>query len=200
MVVEASVTARSTGHVSRVAITNSREDLTSTRTTSPEVFSQKNPSSVQKKSVTKINIGSGLVADAVVPSVVDNVAVHSRSKSVDAQKQKPADVKKPTQNDSDELSSIDNNNVITKPKGRSVSSNSGRGMLQPSPQPEPVIPQHALVDKRNSNGSSTTTSVSKTSSANLSGSYHHLHHLSEVLTDFIFMKLSRYLTWVLILQ
>ena len=175
MVVEASVTARSTGHVSRVAITNSREDLTSTRTTSPE--GPKNVSSVHKKSVTKINIGSGLVADAVVPPIVENVSELSRSKSIDVQRQKTADVKRPTQIESDEVSCVDNNNVITKTKGHTVSSLRGSGV---SPQPEVVNP-HTLVDKRNSNGSSTTTtSVSKTSSANLSGSYHHLHHLSEV--------------------
>ena len=177
--------ARSTGHVSRVAITNSREDLTSpsARSRSPDLPIPKNLSSgLHKKSVTKINIGAGLGPDALVAEVDE----HSRSESVGNQRPPSNNDDVQQQTHKPETSqhhlankSVENNNVITKSKGRSVSTSSGGVDYEPA---NPLGgSQHALVDKRNSTSSSTTTSVSKTSSANLSGSYHHLHHLSQVI-------------------
>jgi hypothetical protein len=204
MVVETPNPAKTSGHVSRVAITNSREDLTSARALSPELPSPRNlDTSYRKKSVTKINIGPGILSDAS--------AQHSRSKS-DADERTSVhksttlheDVTKTTTLYSDvtnerkstlklnevvtnkastsvptDVSSIDNNNVIpsTKSKSRTISSSSDHSKIEPS------LSIHSLVDKRGSNSSSTTTTsanVSKASSVALSGSYHHLHHLSEV--------------------
>jgi len=178
--------ARSAGHVSRVAITNSREDLTSpsARSRSPDLPIPKNISSgLHKKSVTKINIGAGLAPDTLVPESDE------QSRSESAEPQRPPsnndDVQqayKPESSQHLANKNVENNNVITKSKGRSVSTSSG------GVDHEPAIPlsgsQHALVDKRNSTSSSTTTSISKTSSANLSGSYHHLHRLSQVINHF----------------
>jgi hypothetical protein len=175
--------ARSTGHVSRVAITNSREDLTSARSRSPDVPIPKNVSSGlqnQKKSVTKINIGAGLAPDALIAEVDK----HSRSDSVELQRP-PSNIddsqptNKPESSQQIVSKNVENNNVITKSKGRSVSTSSGGVEYEPANPLSGSL--HALVDKRNSTSSSTTTSVSKTSSANLSGSYHHLHHLSQVI-------------------
>ena len=187
MIVESS-NGRATGHVSRVAITNSREDLTSvSRTLSPDLPSPKIVGSVlHKKSVTKINIGSGFTPDP--PAEIE----HSRSTSVDAQGPLPKDIPEPEPEHVQPVKPVDNNNVIQKTqqyqqpqqtKARSISTSSSGGQVDPvnlSGGHGNLSSGHALVDKRHSNSSSTTTSLSKTSSANLSGSYHHLHHLSQV--------------------
>ena len=194
MVVETPNPAKAAGHISRVAITNSREDLTCAQALAPEVSSPKNlDSSYRKKSVTKINIGAGF---GMAPDAISVGHFHSKSDAYDEKSMPPPNnvtkaatspqsivtsERKTSQATASDAPIVDNNNVLsTKSKNRTLSSSSDHSKLESS------MSMHSLVDKRSSNSSSTTTAttasanVSKASSVTMSGSYHHLHHLSEV--------------------
>ena len=173
MVVEAAnPQSKTEGHISRVAITNSREDLTSTRTLSPELTSPKIlDSSDRKKSITKINIGAGLpVQHARSKSDIEDKLAAVQISDISNDQKSPKNFDSPTSPENVTTAS-------TRSKTRTVVSSSND-----VERVETSLSMHSLVDKKNSNSSSltTTTTASASTSKTSSGSYHHLHHLSEV--------------------
>lgn len=121
---------------------------------------QPKPLGQSKKSFTKVSIG--LVAEPALPPPPptpppefqeETVLPSPKSENI----QTSANFEKP-----EIKTSFDNNNTLQKSQpSQSIST-------------ADVLNNHLPVDKKNSSGSSTVTSISKSSSANLSGSYHHL--------------------------